>query len=318
MGRGAIGGAATNRGAIDGPRRMTGLHVQVAGDGPPLVLLHGWAMHGGVFASLVERLRERHTLYVVDLPGHGLSRDSAVPLELDATVDAILAQVPDASWCAWSLGGLFALHAALREPARIPALIMICASPRFVRGEGLSGQNASGQSASSERAADGNAADAPWRYGVSPEIFQSFATGLREDYRATLERFVALEAFGSDHARDAVRALRNELFARGEPPAQVLARGLELLETTDLRAALPRLRVPSLWIAGRRDRLVDPRAMREAAALAPRSRFVQIEHGGHAPFLTDTEEVAAAIEAVLAKAPDRHDRHPRESGDASA
>ena len=256
---------------------MSELHIEVAGEGPPLVLLHGWAMHGGVFAPLVERLRGRHTLHVVDLPGHGLSRGSDVPLELDATADAILAQVPEAPWCAWSLGGLFALRAAQRDPGRVPALVMLCASPRFVRGEG-------------------------WKYGVSAEIFQSFASGLREDYRATLDRFVALEAFGSDRAREAVRALRNELFARGEPPAESLARGLELLETTDLRDGLPRLRVPSLWVAGRRDRLVDPRAMREAAALAPDARFVQIEHGGHAPFLTDVDEVAGEIDSFLQSA----------------
>ena len=36
-------------------RMETGLHVDVCGEGPPLVLLHGWAMHGGVFAPLVAR-----------------------------------------------------------------------------------------------------------------------------------------------------------------------------------------------------------------------------------------------------------------------
>lgn len=253
---------------------MIGLHIETTGSGPPLVLLHGWAMHGGVFAPLVDRLRDRHTLHRVDLPGHGASRDSVVPLALDAVVDAILAQVPDAPWCAWSMGGLFALHAACMHPERVPALVMLCASPRFVRGP-------------------------DWRYGVSAEIFQSFASGLRADYRATLDRFVALEAFGSDHARDTVRALRAELFARGEPPAQSLVHGLELLQTTDLRGLLPALRIPSLWIAGRRDRLVDPRAMRDAAALAPDARFMQIEHGAHAPFLTDTHEVAEAIAAFV-------------------
>lgn len=253
---------------------MSALHVEVAGDGPPLVLLHGWAMHGGVFAPMIEALRARRTLHVVDLPGHGLSADMPLTPNLDATVDAILAQVPHAPWCGWSLGGLFALRAALAHPARVPALVMLCASPRFVRGD-------------------------DWRYGVSAEIFQGFASGLREDYRGTLDRFAALEAFGSDRAREAVRALRDALFARGQPPAEALARGLELLETGDLRAPLPALRVPSLWIAGRRDRLVDPRAMRQAAALAPDARFVQVEHGGHAPFLTATAEVAAAIEGFL-------------------
>lgn len=271
---------------------MSRLHVDVQGDGPALVLLHGWAMHGGVFEPLVQRMRARYTLHLVDLPGHGFSRHSGVALELEATVDAIVAQVPEAPWCAWSLGGLFALYAALRSPARVPALMMLCASPRFVRGD-------------------------DWRYGVSPEIFQDFAHGLRSDYRGTLDRFVALEAFGADHAREAVRALRQQLFARGEPPAQILARGLELLETVDLRDGLAQLRVPSLWIAGRRDRLVDPRAMREAATRAPDAQFVQIEQGGHAPFMTHTDDAAAAIEAFLATSPGSHAQPPSQPSPAS-
>jgi pimeloyl-ACP methyl ester esterase len=179
--------------------RMSGLHVDVAGSGPPLVLLHGWAMHGGVFAPLVERLRDRHTLHIVDLPGHGLSRDCAIPLSLEACVNAIAARVPVAPWCGWSLGGLIALHAAATRPRQVPMLAMLCASPRFVRGDG-------------------------WTHGVSAEIFRDFAAGLREDYRGTLDRFVALEAFGSEHAKEEIRALRDDLFARGEPAAQVLGR----------------------------------------------------------------------------------------------
>jgi pimeloyl-[acyl-carrier protein] methyl ester esterase len=57
--------------------------------------------------------------------------------------------------------------------------------------------------------------------------------------------------------------------------------------------------VPSLWIAGRRDRLVDPRAMREAADAAPDAAFAVVEHGGHAPFLTHADEVAALLDGFL-------------------
>ena len=78
------------------------LYVDVVGKGPPLVLLHGWAMHGGIFAPLVERLRDRYTLHVVDLPGHGNSRDCDVPLQLQSCVDAVAAVVPAAPWCGWS------------------------------------------------------------------------------------------------------------------------------------------------------------------------------------------------------------------------
>jgi len=80
----------------------------------------------------------------------------------------------------------------------------------------------------------------------------------------------------------------------------VLAEGLQVLEDSDLRAVLPRLRVPSLWIGGRRDRLVDPRAMRQAAGIAPDARYVQAEHAGHAPFLTHASEVADALLDFLA------------------
>ena len=254
------------------------LHVDVVGKGPPLVLLHGWAMHGGIFAPLVERLRDRYTLHVVDLPGHGNSRDCDVPLQLQSCVDAVAAVVPAAPWCGWSLGGLIALHAAATRPARVPALAMLCASPRFVRGD-------------------------DWKYGVSAEIFRDFAAGLRSDYRGTLDRFVALEAFGSEHAKEEIRTLRDGLFERCEPAASVLAEGLELLETSDLRDALPGLQVPSLWLAGRRDRLVDPRAMRDAAELAPGSTLHVVEHAGHAPFLTHADDVATHLTMLMERLP---------------
>lgn len=271
--------------------RIEGMHIEVAGDGPPLLLLHGWAMHGGVFAPLLPQLTRHFRVHLVDLPGHGRSRDSALPLALEPVVAAITARVPRALWCGWSLGGLFALHAAATRPQAVEGVALLCASPRFVRDDGVPG--------------DG------WKYGMSEEIFRDFAVGLRDDYRGTLDRFVALEAFGSDDARGELRALRGELFARGEPAAHVLADGLALLETTDLRHVLPSLAVPSLWLAGRRDRLVDPRAMRIAAELAPMSSFAQIEHGGHAPFLTHADEVAAHLAGFP-------DRHRREGGDPAA
>ena len=309
------------------------LHIEVHGRGAPLVLLHGWAMHGGVFAPLVARLADRFELHVVDLPGHGRSRDSAVALEPDAVVDAIAARVPVAPWLGWSLGGMFALRAAATRPARVPALVMVCSAPRFVRdAAGVAAVAAPTGVVLAESASVGAATAAttptetsagipaetpaetppagpspagtiaPARYGMSPEIFAGFAQGLRDDYHGTLERFIALEAFGSDDARGELRALRTEVFARGEPPAAALAQGLDLLRTVDQRPLLPALEVPSLWIAGRRDRVVDPRAMRAAAEGTPGARFVQIEHGGHAPFLTHADEVADAIAGFLAGA----------------
>ena len=260
---------------------MSALHVEVIGQGPPLVLLHGWAMHGGVFAPLVERLQATRTLHIVDLPGHGSSHDCGVPLTLASATNAILDVVPTAPWCGWSLGGLLALHAANTQPQRVPALTMLCATPKFVRSD-------------------------DWPQGMPVEVFRSFADGLRDDWRGTLERFIALEAFGSDHARDELRMLQDDLFARGEPAQHVLADGLALLETSDLRSALSTLDVPSLWLAGRRDRLVDPRAMQQASSTTANARHAQVEHAGHAPFLTHADAVARHLLDFLVEVEGAH------------
>lgn len=246
------------------------LSIETLGTGPALVMLHGWAMHSGLFAPLSSRLAERFTLHLVDLPGHGRNRDSEVPLQLGAIVDAIAERIPSAWWLGWSLGGLVALHAAQSRPAAVRGLVMLCANPRFVKGE-------------------------DWPQGMPAAIFEGFARDLAADYRGTLDRFLMLEAQGSDHMREELRLLRDQVFARGEPPRSALCDGLDLLQSTDLREDLPGLSMPSLWIAGRRDRLVSPASMRAAAALSPQSHYVEIAHGGHAPFLTHADEVAQAI-----------------------
>jgi pimeloyl-[acyl-carrier protein] methyl ester esterase len=245
------------------------LHIEVVGDGPPLVLVHGWGLHGGVFAPLVDRLSGCYQLHLPDLPGHGYSRADEMPLTLQACVAEILARTPPAAWLGWSLGGLFALHAASVSP-QVRALVLVAATPRFVRGE-------------------------DWSDAVEPSVFEQFGRDLEQDYRGTLERFLALDTIGSEHARAELRTLKENLYARGEPAPQALQQGLALLEQSDLRAVLPALSIPNTWISGHRDRLVSPTAMRQAAAMAPGSRYVDIRGGGHAPFLGHADQVADEI-----------------------
>lgn len=175
------------------------MHIDVIGHGPALVLLHGWALHGGVFAPLVERLAPHYQLHLVDLPGHGFSRDDSTPLALPYVVAEIAAATPPAVWLGWSLGGLFALHAAATLP-QVRGLAMIAATPRFVRGS-------------------------DWPDAVQRELFVQFGTELSRDYRGTLERFLALDTLGSAHARSELRSLRETLTARGEPAPEALQQG---------------------------------------------------------------------------------------------
>lgn len=244
------------------------MHIDVQGSGPDLVLIHGWAMHGGVFALLAERLVAHFRLHRVDLPGHGLSRDEE---HFDAADSArrIAVATPPALWVGWSLGGLVALHAALRSPAQVRGLALLAASPRFV-----------------------SAPD--WPHGVAADVFAGFAAELRLRYRHAIERFVALETMGSPHAQAELRDLKQRVFARGEPRMEALCDGLATLEASDLRGDLATLAMPSLWIAGRRDRLVPPAAMQWSAAQSARGRYLEL-NSGHAPFLEHADGVADAL-----------------------
>jgi pimeloyl-[acyl-carrier protein] methyl ester esterase len=251
------------------------MHIETFGSGPDLVLIHGWAMHGGIFAPLTPLLAQHFRLHVVDLPGHGRSAACGESIEPDACAAQIAQHVPPALWVGWSFGGLVSLLAALMPSARVRGIVEIAASPCFV-------------------------STRDWPHGVPADVFVQFATGLVENYRATIERFLALETLGSDQSHDELRELKAHVFERGDPSLQALEQGLDILRVTDRRGDLADLSVPSLWIGGRRDRLVPVAAMRWAAQHSAAGDFLEIA-SGHAPFLRHADEVAAAIRAFAGR-----------------
>lgn len=249
---------------------MSELYIERRGHGSvPLVMIHGWAMHGGILHPLAEALDAHCDMCLVDLPGHGNSRASTVPLDPRACAEAIIRETPPAAWLGWSLGGLVAMTAALEFPAAVRQLVPVSSTPKFVCTD-------------------------DWPFGNDVAMVRKLAADLEADYKATVDRFIALEAMGSQDPRAETRRLMAEAYERGEPDPRVLMEGLRLLENADLRPRLPELAMPSLWIAGRRDRIVHPEAMRWSADAAG-GRFVELAHAGHAPFIGHAAELADVI-----------------------
>ena len=114
------------------------IHYQVEGQGPVLVLQHGftWSMGSWSRSGYVETLKSHYQVVLLDARGHGLSdkpHDSAaypLPLRVGdvvAVLDAL--NVPAAHYWGYSMGGWIGFGLAKYAPDRVQALIIGGAHP---------------------------------------------------------------------------------------------------------------------------------------------------------------------------------------------
>jgi pimeloyl-ACP methyl ester carboxylesterase len=101
-----------------------GLHLREAGEGDPLLLLHGWPQHGGMWDPLLGELSERHRVLVPDLRGFGRSEappgdygKHALAADVLALMDA--EGIERAAVVGHDWGGWIAWLLALEHPQRV-------------------------------------------------------------------------------------------------------------------------------------------------------------------------------------------------------
>ena len=114
------------------------IHYEVMGDGPPLILQHGFCGSGydWIEFGYTEALRDRYRLILVDARGHGDSDKPHDPhmYALDRRIDDILAVVDDlgidkAHYLGYSMGGWIGYGMAKYAPARASSLMIGGAQP---------------------------------------------------------------------------------------------------------------------------------------------------------------------------------------------
>ncbi|MGC7098765.1 alpha/beta fold hydrolase [Amycolatopsis lurida] len=100
------------------------------GDGPPVLLGHGYFLDRTVFAAQVEVLAPRYRVICWDAPAHGETPGRAEPLtywdlarDLLALMDHL--DLPQAVVGGISQGGFIALRLALLAPERVKALVLM-------------------------------------------------------------------------------------------------------------------------------------------------------------------------------------------------
>lgn len=241
-------------------------YVQVSGQGKPLVLLHGWGLHGGIWETVLPEFEKHFSVYNVDLPGFGRSPVYNGDYTMDYLVESVLSVLPEKfDLLGWSLGGLVATALSLEEPQRVKKLITVASNPAFVAGEN-------------------------WQYGMQAKVLTSFIDYLEEDYEGTLIRFLGIQTMGSATQKEDIKRLKESVFLHGQPSKKALRGGLKILNDINLTDRLNKLSLPLLRLYGRLDSLVPVKVESEVSALLHHSKSKIYRKAAHAPFLSSTQE----------------------------
>ncbi|KVG64035.1 alpha/beta fold hydrolase [Burkholderia pseudomultivorans] len=251
------------------------LHYQEAGTGHPLILLHGsgpgatgWSNFSGNIAALSKQFH----VYAVDMPGWGQS-DAATVEQLDHVDAAIQFMdalgIDKAAFVGNSMGGQTSLRLATEHPDRITHLVTM--GPPVGRMPTLFG-----------------AGDGP------SEGLKVLIQAYRDPSAENMRRLVEIMVY--DKARFATpelcEARSNAAQARPEHLRNYVAglpKGAPLPKWVKPEL-LPAIKVPTLLIHGRDDRVVSYETSLFLLANIPNSRLVLLNRCGHWAMIEHPEE----------------------------
>ena len=116
--------AVGKRVSVNGMR----MYYEVSGTGDPLVVLHGAYMNIPSMGAIIPRLARTHTVYAVELQGHGRTTDIDRPITYSNLADDVAAFMDSvglakADVFGYSMGGQVGLQLAIRHPAKVNKLV---------------------------------------------------------------------------------------------------------------------------------------------------------------------------------------------------
>jgi pimeloyl-[acyl-carrier protein] methyl ester esterase len=219
------------------------------GDGPSLVLLHGWAFNSDIFLSLINKYKNKYRITVIDLPGHGRSPD--IEGDIETWCNEIITLIPKKSiLLGWSLGGL--LSTFIANQIKVNELILVAASPCLVN-------------------------NLNWNFGIESQAFDLFVDNLKNDSTKALKRFVSLQSKDKSQIQELHHSIQKYPASKS-----ALDIGLKIILNSDLSDAYKNISVPKTCILGSLDTLV-PVKIQDWYDDAGSKTYVL--RSGHLPFL---------------------------------
>jgi pimeloyl-ACP methyl ester carboxylesterase len=228
----------------------------------PIVLVPGLASDARVFAPQIVALSAGRAVHV----GH-VAEDSTI----EAMARSVLADAPPRfALAGHSMGGIVALEIVRHAPERVTRLALI---------------------------ASDCLADPPAVAAAREELIVAARAGrLAEAMRTALPADALAPGSGRAELLAALVRMAQDLGP------EVFVRHMRALQRrADQQRTLRALRIPTIILGGRHDRLCPPRRQEFMAAMALSARLVILEEAGHVPTL----EAPGATTAVLAELLDR-------------
>lgn len=239
------------------------IFYEAAGEGPPVLLSHGYSATSRMWRGQVEALAPRYRIITWDMRGHGQSDSPGDPaLYSEAATVADMAAILDALGIdtavigGLSLGGYMSLAFHLAHPGRVRALMLFDTGPGY--------RNPAGRAA--------------WN-------------------RTAEARAVAFETRGLDALGSGAEVrIAQHRSAKG---LALAARGMLAQFDSRVIESLEGVRVPTLVLVGEKD---EPflGATDYMAARIPGAQKVVIPGAGHAANIDNPAAFNAAVEAFLA------------------
>ncbi|MCC6623213.1 MAG: alpha/beta fold hydrolase [Deltaproteobacteria bacterium] len=257
------------------------IHYDLHGaSGPPVVLLTGWAVGGGVWEYQVPALAPRHRVACLDNRGAGRTRAPTRAWSIRDMAHDVLALFDHLGWqdahvVGASMGGMIAQEVALAAPARTRSLTLIATH--------------------SGRLAD-----------HLPRIrtlvgFARVNTGPSVARRKAVERMLFPRTYLDTAPREPIdRAIERDFVVQPPLADRMAQLGAILRHSTARR--LRRLTLPTLVVVAGQDDLLPPAGAEALARIIPGARLVRLPDAGHGVIGQCPDEVNAALLDHLAEA----------------
>jgi sigma-B regulation protein RsbQ len=255
---------------------------RVAGDGPgTLVLAHGYGTDQTAWSRIMPWAAARFRVVLFDLAGAGgaAAYDPGRHADLSGYADDLLAVLDGAgvSRCTYvghSVSGMIGLLAAVVRPELFERLVLVSSSPRYL-----------------------NDRDAGYFGGFEQEDLDGLYDAMSENFGAWTAGFAPAVVGVPDHP--AVDEFSRTMFSMRPDIALRTAR---VIFQSDLRAAVPRLRVPAVIVQPRADLAVPMAVAEYLRARLPGSALEAIDAEGHLPHMTAPREIVRVLERHLTPA----------------